>query len=169
VSELSTSLLLRPPTDAERPALVDLWVASWRATYPDIDFDARRPWLEQRLAKLEMDGAHTICAFDGAAMLGFVSIDARTNWLDQIAVHPQAIGAGVGAALLDEAKRVSPARVELDVNADNFRARKFYEREGFALIGVGVNALSGRKTVTLEWRPTPHAVGDARNKVETHE
>jgi putative acetyltransferase len=38
------------------------------------------------------------------------------------------------------------------VNADNARAIRFYERNGFVVIGHGANTLSGRATVMLEWR-----------------
>ncbi len=148
-------LALRAPAPNERAELLDVWVAGWRATYPDIDFDARRDWLVARLADIEAVGAQTICAFGQTRMLGFVTIDPHIKWLDQLAVHPAAFGSGVARALLDQARRASPTGIELDVNVDNLRARRFYEREGFAIAGRGVNAISGRKTLLLKWRPDP--------------
>ncbi|MFO1117880.1 MAG: GNAT family N-acetyltransferase [Beijerinckiaceae bacterium] len=145
-------LALRPPRDDERQALVELWIAAWKATYPDIDFDARRDWFVRHLAELEAAGAKTICAFDGARLMGFVVIDPATGWLDQIAVRPKSFGAGIAGKLLGAARRVSPERITLDVNADNFRALRFYKREGFQRIGAGTNKLSGRETAKLEWR-----------------
>ena len=148
----ATTIALRPPAPDERERLADLWVASWRATYRDIDFEARRAWFLDHLEKLEKVGGETICAFDDLTMLGFVVIDVTTGWLDQIAVDPDAFGSGCAKRLLDEARRLSPAGVTLDVNADNFRALRFYAREGFVKTGEGANAMSGRKTVSLEWR-----------------
>jgi putative acetyltransferase len=144
---------LRPPHSTERKALVELWVAAWKATYPEIDFEARRAWFVEHLAQLEAQGAKLVCALDEHAMLGFVTIDPATGWLDQIAVAPSAFGGGCAKALIEEAKRLSPARVTLDVNADNFRALRFYLREGFLKTGEGANAMSGRRTIALEWRP----------------
>lgn len=144
--------------DEERGPLLDLWVASWRATFPDIDFDARRAWFVDHVAELEAAGAALICAFEETMkpgerrLVGFVLIDPKTGWLDQIAVRPSAFGAGVGRELLNAAKRASPGRIALDVNADNFRALRFYKREGFVRTGAGVNKLSGRETAVLEWR-----------------
>jgi len=144
--------------DEERSALLDLWVASWRATYPTIDFDARRAWFVENLAEREAAGAALICMFEDGArpgerkLLGFVLVDPKTGWLDQIAVRPNAFGAGVGRELLNAAKRASPGKIRLDVNADNFRALRFYKREGFVRVGAGVNKLSGRETAVLEWR-----------------
>ncbi|MFT4097353.1 MAG: N-acetyltransferase [Rhodoblastus sp.] len=155
---IATRRQIAPIRDEERDALADLWVASWRVTFPDIDFEARRPWFAERLAELEGQGAQLICMFqDGQKpgerkLVGFVLIDPATGWLDQIAVKPNSFGAGVGRELLNAAKRASPGKIRLDVNADNFRALRFYKREGFTRVGAGVNALSGRETAVLEWK-----------------
>jgi putative acetyltransferase len=144
----------RAPEDLD--ALLELWIASWRATYADIDFDARRGWFVDRLATLEANGASTLCLRIGAPPLikGFVVIDPRTGWLDQICVHPDQFGAGAAEALIDAARRISPAKIRLDVNADNLRAIRFYNREGFVQVGEGALSQSGRPTVVLEW-PAP--------------
>jgi putative acetyltransferase len=145
---------LRRRAEADWPALLDLWVASWRATYPEIDFDARREWLARQITTLEAEGAATLCLFAGeaGALAGFVIIDPRTGWLDQICVGPDFIGLGCGETLMAAARALSPGVIRLDVNADNDRALRFYERGGFRQIGRGANTLSGRATVMLEWR-----------------
>jgi hypothetical protein len=59
----------------------------------DIDFAARRPWFLDHLRALEAAGAITICAFDGVnQLLGFVTFDPATAFLDQLAVAPEAKG-----------------------------------------------------------------------------
>ena len=85
-------------------------------------------------------------------MQGFVVIDPGKQWLDQLCVHPRAFGSGAAAALMNAARNISPEKIGLDVNADNFRALGFYAREGFVKVADGVNPLSGRRTVALEWR-----------------
>jgi putative acetyltransferase len=151
----ATAAPLRRRVEADWPALLDLWVASWRATYPEIDFDARRDWLVRQITSLEAEGAATVCLFTGADLgdlAGFVIIDPRTGWLDQICVSPAFIGAGCGETLMAAARALSPGVIRLDVNADNDRAIRFYERGGFRQIGRGANTLSGRATIMLEWR-----------------
>ncbi len=145
---------LRRREEDDLPAMLDLWVAAWRATYPEIDFDARRGWLTRQIAALEAKGAVTLCvlAEDGKRLAGFVVIDPETGWLDQICVGPEYKGAGCGEALMAAARAMSPGFVRLDVNADNMRAIRFYQRSGFIEIGRGANTLSGRPTVTMEWR-----------------
>ncbi len=147
-----TTIRLREETDW--PQLLDLWVASWLATFPFIDFNARRPWLTQHIAELEKDGAVTLCLTQGPnkEIAGFVVINSTTCWLDQICVVPQYFGQGYGEDLLNIAKKNSPQFISLDVNADNYRAIRFYERNDFVQVGEGANTLSGRPTVMLEWR-----------------
>ncbi len=145
---------LRRREDGDWPAMLDLWVAAWRATYPEIDFDARRGWLTQQIARLEGDGAVTLCLFarNPAVLAGFVVINPETGWLDQICVGPGFKGEGCGAALMAAAREISPGVVRLDVNADNSHAIGFYERGGVVQIGRGANTLSGRSTIMMEWR-----------------
>jgi putative acetyltransferase len=145
-------LQLRACTDADLASLADLWVASWQETMPAIDFRARRPWFLDRLRALEAAGAVTICAADGSnRLLGFVTFDPAAAYLDQLAVAPEAKGSGAAALLLNEARRLSEGSLTLDVNQDNPRALRFYEREGFEKIAEGTNPRSGLKTWRLRF------------------
>jgi putative acetyltransferase len=145
-------LRLRARADADCASVADLWMASWREAMPDIDFEARRPWFLDYLRALEADGAITICAFDGLnRLLGFVTFDPANAYLDQLAIAPEAKGTGAAKLLLNEARRISPNGLVLDVNQDNARALAFYAREGFAKTAEGVNPRSGLKTWRLRW------------------
>ena len=88
-------------------------------------------------------------------MIGFVTIDPRTLYLDQIVVVPECWGTGLGSALIAEAKRVSPGGVDLNVNSDNARAIAFYQKQGFVIASHGVNPRSGRPIHHMRWRPPP--------------
>jgi putative acetyltransferase len=159
--ELARAGRVAPRAAADMSALMELWVTSWRATYADIDFDSRLEWFTARLAELEADGALTLCFYEDASstLVGFVVINPATGWLDQLCVHPNYFGAGAARALIEAVRQASPSGIRLDVNADNSRARRFYEREGFSLVGAGAVSRSGRATVVLEWRPNCPADG----------
>ena len=94
-----------------------------------------------------------IAEADGA-MIGFVTVDPRTLYLDQIVVAPEHWGSGVGATLIAEAKRMSPAGLDLDVNTDNARAIALL-RQGsdFVITGAGENPISGKPVHRMSWRP----------------
>lgn len=137
------------------PQMIDLWVASWARAMPEIDFEARRPWIMNHLAQLAADGAQVRVARVAATavLAGFVVIHPGTGYLDQLVVGPGFWGQGAAEALMDEARAISPTLVALDVNQDNPRAVRFYQKIGLAIVAEGANPLSGRRTFRMEWRP----------------
>ena len=145
-----------PASAADYQPIADLWVASWTAVMPAIDFKSRRDWLLAHLAKLESTGSRTLLARDADQRpIGFVTLDPATGWLDQIAVSPSSFGRGAAHDLLDAAKALAPTGLQLDVNADNPRAVRFYEREGFVTNGTGRNPTSGLPTRLMRWQRDP--------------
>ncbi len=146
----TANICLRPLSHADFASLADLWLASWQEAMPGIDFPARRQWFFDHLRTLEANGYVAVCAIDGTgSIVGFVSIDPATAYLDQLAVAPAAKGTGVARLLLEEARRISPQGIVLEVNEENQRALAFYKREGFEKISDGVNPRSGLKTFRL--------------------
>ncbi len=86
-------------------------------------------------------------------LVGFVTIDPKTGYLDQIVVAPEAWGSDAARALLDEAKRLSPTGIELLVNKDNARAIRFYEKNGFIYACEDKNPVSGIAVNRMRWQP----------------
>ena len=86
-------------------------------------------------------------------LVGFVTVDPKTLYLDQLVVAPEAWGSGLAADLVAEAKRLSPAGLDLTVNADNARAIRFYENQGFVTTGTDSNPRSGAPILKMSWRP----------------
>ncbi len=130
-------------------------MAAWQVTLPQIDFEARRDWLDRRLDEGQRSGTVALVAtFDGAPPVGFVTVDPRRGYLDQLAVAPAHRGSGVADLLMGAAKHLSPSVLELQVNRDNLRALGFYRRHGFRTIATGCNSRSGLPTLLLRWRGT---------------
>lgn len=145
---------LRDGVAADLPDITELWIATWQAAYPAIDFEARRGWFIDRMAEHRDGGARTIVALtESSAMAGFVVIDAATGYLDQIAVATGEQGGRVAAALIAAAKAAAPSGIDLHVNQDNGRAIRFYEKHGFAESGTDVNPHSGAPILKMSWRP----------------
>lgn len=119
---------------------------------PQIDFEARRCWLDRHLDDSLRSGSVTFVAEprDGGPV-GFVTVESRRGYLDQLAVAPSHQGSGVADVLMAAAKDLSPASLELDVNQDNVRALRFYRRHGFRTIATGRNLHSGLSTLLLQW------------------
>lgn len=142
---------VRAYTSADEAAAIELWRQSWQQAYPAIDFSARLDWWRERW-RGELVPSATITVAEAAGVLvGFVTVNRTTGYLDQIVVAPRHWGAGVAEMLLAEAKRLSPGRLELHVNQDNARAARFYQKHGFGVAGEDVNPRSGAPVYLMRW------------------
>jgi putative acetyltransferase len=144
---------LRPYTPADEDAAIELWRRTWQQAYPRIDFTARLDWWRQRWRDELVPVATIAVAESDGKMVGFVTVDVSTFDLDQIVVAPETWGMGVATALMAEAKRISPAGLDLHVNTDNTRAIGFYEKHGFVISGEAINWRSGAPVHKMSWRP----------------
>ena len=148
---MTTAFHLRPYRAADEDASIALWQQTWQQAYPSIDFAGRVAWWRERWRNELLPNAEIIVAEQANALIGFVTIDG-SGYLDQLVVSPDHWGSELANALVDEAKRLSPAGVTLLVNKDNARAIRFYERNGFAHAGEDVNPTSGRPVLKMAWK-----------------
>jgi GNAT superfamily N-acetyltransferase len=74
-----------------------------------------------------------VAQVDGA-VVGYAWVEGDA--LEHLYVAPAWWRRGIGLALLDQAKRVSPGRLVLSVFASNVAARRFYAAAGFRDVGA---------------------------------
>src|SRR5688572_1714795 len=130
-------LRLRPYRAGDFEDVVALWIRAWQTAMPEIAITKRLDWWRHRwLHELVPHNTIVIAEFSGKTA-GFVVINTETGWLDQVAVEPAYWGNRIAEELLNEAKRISPALIRLDVNQTNERAIRLYERLGFSRAGDG--------------------------------
>ncbi|WP_426437321.1 GNAT family N-acetyltransferase [Bradyrhizobium genosp. P] len=149
---MASGFQLRSYHAADEEAAIELWRLTWQQAYPSIDFNARVAWWRERWRSELVPNAAIVVAEQNGALAGFVTIDSA-GYLDQLVVDPAQWGSPLAGALVDEAKRLSPAGVMLLVNKDNARAIRFYERNGFVHAGEDVNPTSGRPVLRMAWVP----------------
>ncbi len=149
----TASFSLRPYTEADEAAAIELWRRTWQLAYPGIDFAARVEWWRARWRKELVPATVVTVAEQEGRLIGFVTVDPRSGYLDQIVVAPETWGSSLATALLDAAKRIAPGKLDLLVNQDNARAIRFYEKNGFVITGVDVNPRSGAPLHRMSWRP----------------
>lgn len=123
-----------------------------------------QPWLEGRLNHSSHDDllhfrdvvmcendvwvAHADCKVVGLLAL-------RNHKIDQLHVEPHSQGRGIGTALLDHAKQLSPEGLSLFTHQRNERARIFYERRGFRIVRFGTSpSPENEPDVEYAWAPT---------------
>jgi putative acetyltransferase len=100
---------LRPYIADDEDAAIELWRRTWQHHFPHIDFAAREPWWRERWRQELAPIAKIVVAERSGTFVGFVTIDLKTSYLDQIVVAPEAWGSGAAAALLDEACSTKPS------------------------------------------------------------
>ena len=144
---------LRPYAPADEDAAIELWRRTWAHHFPHIDFNARVAWWRERWRQELVPVARIVVAGIDDTLVGFLTVDPATAYLDQIVVAPEYWGTAVARALLDEAKRLSPAGLYLLVNKDNFRAIRFYGKHGFVYAGEDKNPVSGLPVNRMTWNP----------------
>jgi putative acetyltransferase len=149
----AANVTLRRYRQSDEDAAVELWLRTWQAAYPQLDFIARLDWWRQRWRDELLRTADVVIVEQDDVLIGFVTIDPRTFYLDQIVVAPEHWRSGIGAVLLEEARRISPHGLDLDVNVDNARAIAFYKKHGFTIAGPGKNPVSGKPVHRMSWRP----------------
>jgi putative acetyltransferase len=149
---MAGNLTLRPYSAADEDAAIELWRRTWAQHYPRIDFTARVPWWRERWRNELVPAAKIVLAECDGGLIGFVTIDPKTMYLDQIVVAPEHWGSDAALVLLNEAKRLSPQGIDLLVNKDNARAIHFYEKHGFVYAGEDKNPLSGMPVIRMRWR-----------------
>src|ERR1700733_5376712 len=105
---------LRRYQPRDEDASLALWLRAWQAAYPEIDFTDRLDWWRERWRNELLPVAEVVVAETSGSVIGFVTIDADTLYLDQLVVAPDYWGSGVGLALIEEARRLSPSGLDLD-------------------------------------------------------
>src|SRR5262244_3971440 len=83
---LMSHVTLRPYATADEDAAIELWRRTWAKHYPHLDFNARVPWWRERWRKELVPSAQIVLAERGDALVGFVTVDPKTKYLDQIVV-----------------------------------------------------------------------------------
>ena len=144
---------VRPATVADAPAMGRLVVRAWQAAYrghmPDAYLDGLRPqdraaYWDEVLRREDRRGAVLVAERDGE-VVGFAALGPSPDpegagELYAINVDPAHWGTGAGRALLEAAQaeldRMGFAESVLWVLPGNARARRFYERAGWAADGT---------------------------------
>jgi GNAT superfamily N-acetyltransferase len=154
------------------PQEIEEVVRMWRRSR-----DAEQPWLEARMSHSAADDlgffrdvlapkCEVWLAVADGAVLGLVALQA--GFIEQLYVEPSVQRRGVGRALLEQAKALSPSGLELYTHQRNRRARVFYERFGFRLVVFGVSpSPECEPDVRYAWSPTSAARGSTNLGVHT--
>lgn len=146
----------------EAAAIADVWIRSRRASIPAIpppihDDDQVRTYFEH----VVLPTYDVWVAESDGAVIALLALHG--DWIEHLYVDPDRVGAGVGSALLDVAKRERPGGLRLWTFEANAGARRFYERHGLTPTATtaGDNE-EGAPDIHYVWPPPaePEVSGD---------
>lgn len=153
----TTAPTVRDARPEDAPRIAEVARHSWADTYRDIfDADFIESFVERNYAPADLAAQaeraaaapdrHFLVAERDGLIVAFAQygVGPRGPELFRIYADPAHHGTGVGHALLAELeRRLDAAGVEtylLDVHSRNARARRFYDRHGFVVVGGGATA-----------------------------
>ncbi len=140
---------LYEPKDLDE--LVRLWYKTWHKTFPNIQHSQPySSWKERFSNDLAIRGEVWVAELD-TCIVGFIVVIREEEELNQIFVDPMYQNKGVGSALINRAKEISPKRLKLSTLQQNQRACLFYEKHGFQAGYVSVNKYNGLPNVEYTW------------------
>ena len=153
------------PSD-DRRELSRIYEESWKSAYRGIIPQAYLDSIpEGRWAGALERFDHTLVLAEGGRLIGTTSfgkarehIFAGAGEIVSLYLLPDCVGKGYGRALLHTAVRVLAElnfrEIYLWVLAENFRAIRFYERQGFVCCGIRENEIGGKHLHELRYRLT---------------
>ena len=140
--------MIRPFQPADLDAVMSLWLEGNLDAHPFIPC----AYWEGNLSAVRalLPQAEVLVAVQSGQIQGFIGLDGDD--IAGIFVARAARSAGVGSALLGEAKR-RRSTLRLHVYRKNQRALAFYRREGFLTESVGTDPATGEEELCLAWLP----------------
>jgi ribosomal protein S18 acetylase RimI-like enzyme len=147
MTESNARATIRRATIADIPALSDLLNVLFSQ---EADFKPN-PEKQQRGLRLILENpaiGHIYCADVNGAVAGMVSIlfsistaeGGRAAWMEDLVLHPDHRGKGIGETLLKEAtasaKAAGCTRITVLTDATNYLAIRFYKNQGFIRSGM---------------------------------
>ncbi|MEN6541902.1 GNAT family N-acetyltransferase [Parvibaculum sp.] len=157
MSQASDNVTIRLASAGDIPALARVWHDAWHSSHAAIDPDvaARRPigFFNERIGTALPNCAVAVV---GGDVIGFASWQGDS--IGQVFVMPAFHGRGIAALVIgaaeDALRDEGFERITLFCRTGNDRARAFYEKQGWEVVGEvphDLGHMEGRKPVTV-WR-----------------
>ncbi len=143
---------LRPMEPSDFEAVLALWRRVSEAAFPQIDYPQSDDWWRARLREVMERNSVWVALVESQAV-GFMALDEAGGYIDQLFVDESSQRTGIGSALIELARSLSPGGLRLHTLVENAPARAFYEQRGFRAGGIETEAFGGRPNVEYVWRP----------------
>ena len=157
-SSVPMDVTIRPATHIDAEQVASVFIASRRAfvAFAPLAHDDEdvRGWIANVLIP---SGGVTVAVAgtSHAAVVGMMAVSKKDGvaWIDQLYLHPSAVGRGIGSRLIEAAKDSLGSPIRLYTFEENAGARRFYERHGFRAIAFSDGADNEERCpdILYEW------------------
>lgn len=151
---LSITFRLATLTDAD--AVSDVYLTSRKTLVPWAPLVHSDREVEEWIRTVLIPSGRVTVAIKDHVVIGMMALSDHegVGWIDQLYLHPCAVGQGMGTTLLERAKRELGSPIRLYAFQASAGARRFYERHGFRAMsfGDGSENEEGCPDVLYEWR-----------------
>ena len=149
---MSNGVELRRATDADAEAATAVFITSRRIALPTVPFAHSDDEVRGYVRNVLIAKTEGWVATDDGRVVAIMSL--TPGWVDQLYVAPDRLGEGIGRRLLDLSKERSEGALQLWTFQVNDRARRFYERNGFAVAELTDGSGNEERTpdVRYVWR-----------------
>ena len=134
-------MVVRLLQEDELEEVIAVWHETRKETHTSMDIEAERDVTLDDSRRIFREKIASRCqlwiAERRSKVVGFLAI--RGSYIDRMYVRPSAQRSGVGTMLLEKARKLSPAGLELHTHQANRRARGFYEEHGFRAVRFGMS------------------------------
>jgi len=138
--------MIRRMKISEIDEIGDIWLQSNLEAHNFID---RSYWLDNLIpVKEQFKQADIFVYAEDQKVLGFVGLQG--NYIAGIFVKSEFRSHSIGRQLLDYLKN-NYSNLSLDVYDKNFRAVKFYQKNGFTIVSTDINSDSDEKEYRMTW------------------
>ena len=148
-------IILSKAQIGDSAVIAEIYISSRKKFLPYAPSAHSEADMRDYIRRLVSDGGVTI-AKEGEIILGFIAVASNDDCgeIDQLYLHPNYVGLGIGTQLLNHAKAVLGGCIKLYTFQQNTAARRFYERNGFVAIMLTDGSTNEEKCpdVLYEWR-----------------
>jgi GNAT superfamily N-acetyltransferase len=148
---IETNMQIRPAQPSEYETIAAIWYESASAMDggpPALDDPSTLP--ARILKGIESGWCLNIAVVDGH-IVGLLATFPERRILDQLFVAPDAQRQGIGAALLDEAKRQLATGFTLRTPLTNAAGHRFYQRHGLLVLEDKAHPITGAPVRCFGW------------------
>lgn len=141
--------MIRKFKEEDIDRVAEIWLTGNLQAHSFVD---KKYWTDNfpKVKEMFMQAEIYVCQSDKTGVIqGFVGL--MENYVAGIFVSAEYRSSGTGKELLDFVKNTRD-RLTLNVFAENRRAVKFYEREGFSILNEGTDGDTGEREYTMTWK-----------------